>query len=111
MEPPVPPLLYALLLLIGMQVLLEIGRRLGVRRRLKESEGERGGLGTVEGAVFALFGLMVAFTFSGAASRFNEKRMLVAEEVNCIETAYLRVHLLSDKAQPALQELFRRYVD
>lgn len=111
MEPPIPPLIFALLLLIGMLLMLETGRRLGVRRRPKESEGERGGLGTVEGAVFALFGLMVAFTFSGAATRFNEKRMLVAEEVNCIETAYLRVHLLSHQTQPAIQELFRRYVD
>src|SRR6266566_7307171 len=111
MEPPIPPLLFALLLLIGMLLLLELGRRFGVRRRPKESEGERGGLGTVEGAVFALFGLMVAFTFSGAASRFNEKRMLIAEEVNCIETAYLRLHLVSHQAKPALQELFRHYVD
>lgn len=111
MEPPIPALLFALILLIGMLLLLEVGRRHGVRRRPNESEGERGGLGTVEGAVFALFGLMVAFTFSGAATRFNEKRMLTAEEVNCIETAYLRLHLLPPHAQPALQELFRRYVD
>lgn len=111
MEPPIPAILFALVLFIGMLVLIELGRRLGIKRRPKESEGERGGLGTVEGAVFALFGLMVAFTFSGAATRFNEKRMLTAEEVNCIETAYLRLHLLSPQAQPALQELFRRYVD
>jgi hypothetical protein len=111
MEPPIPPLLFALLLFVGMLALIETGRRFGVRRRPKESEGERGGLGTVEGAVFALFGLMVAFTFSGAATRFNEKRMLTAEEVNCIETAYLRLHLLSRESQPSLQELFRRYVD
>ena len=111
MEPPIPPLLFAVFLLIGMLLLLEVGRRFGLRRRPKESEGERGGLGTVEGAVFALFGLMVAFTFSGAASRFNEKRMLIAEETNTIETAYLRLQLLPQQAQPALQELFRRYVD
>jgi len=94
-----------------MLLMLEVGRRCGVRRRPKESEGERSGLGTGEGAVFALFGLMVAFTFSGAASRFNEKRMLTAEEANCIETAYLRLRLLSHPVQPALRELFRRYVD
>src|SRR5260221_721681 len=111
MEPPIPALLFALILFVGMLVLLEIGRRLGVRRRPKESEGERRGLGTVEGAVFALFGLMVAFTFSGAATRFNEKRMLIAEEVNCIEAAYLRLHLLAHQTQPGLRELFRRYVD
>src|SRR5258705_3646206 len=111
MEPPISALLYAVLLFFGMLILLEAGRRLGIRRRPKESEGERGSLGTVEGAVFALFGLMVAFTFSGAATRFNEKRMLIAEEVNAIETAYLRLHLLSQQSQPALQELFRRYLD
>jgi hypothetical protein len=111
MEPPIPASVFALVLFIGMLVLIEIGRRFGVRRRPRESEGERGGLGTVEGALFALFGLMVAFTFSGAATRFNEKRMLTAEEVNCIETAYLRLHLLSPQAQPGLRELFRHYVD
>jgi hypothetical protein len=94
-----------------MLLLLEIGRRLGVRRRPKEAEGEWGGLGTVEGAVFALFGLMIAFTFSGAALRFNEKRMLITDEANTIETAYLRLHLLSQQAQPALRDLFRSYVD
>ena len=111
MEPPISPLLFALLLLIGMLVLLEVGRRFGDRQRPKESEGERGGLGTVEGAIFALFGLMIAFAFSGAASRFNEKQMLIAEEVNSIGTAYLRLRLLPPQAQPALQEMFRRYVD
>ena len=111
MEPPVPPLLFAALFFLGMMALLETGRRLGVSRRSKESEGERGNLGAIEGAVFALFGLLVAFTFSGGASRFNEKRMLIAEEANGIEAAYLRLQLVSPQEQPELQELFRHYVD
>jgi uncharacterized membrane protein YedE/YeeE len=111
MEPPISALLFAVLLFGGMLILLETGRRLGIRRRSKESEGERGSLGTIEGAVFALFGLVMAFGFSGAASRFNEKRMLIAEEVNTIETAYLRLHLVPQPAQSELQELFRQYVD
>ena len=110
MEPAVSPLIFSVLLFVGMLILLETGRRLGVRRRPKESEGERGSLGTVEGAVFALFGLLMAFTFSGAASRFNEKRMLIAEEANTIETAYPRLRLVPE-AQPKLQQLFRRYVE
>jgi hypothetical protein len=111
MEPPISPLLFSLLLFGSMLILLEIGRRLGIRRSSKESQSERGSLGTIEGAVFALFGLVVAFTFSGAASRFNEKRALIAVEANTIETAYLRLHLLAPKAQPELQELFRQYVE
>ena len=111
MEPPISPLLFALLLFLGMLILLETGRRLAIRRRSKESEGERSSLGTVEGAVFALFGLLMAFTFSGAAVRFNEKRMMIAEEVNCIETAYLRLQLVPRETELKLQDLFRRYVD
>jgi len=111
MKPPIPPGLFALLFLFGMLVLMEIGRQAGIRRSSKETEAERASLGTIEGAVFALFGLLMAFTFSGAASRFNEKRMLVAEEANTIETAYLRLRLLDKQAQPGLQELFRHYLD
>ena len=71
MEPPISPLVFAILLFVGMQILLETGRRLALARRSKESEGERSSLGAIEGAVFALFGLLMAFTFSGAALRFN----------------------------------------
>jgi hypothetical protein len=111
MEPPIPPLLFAVLLFGGMLALLEVGRRLGIRRQAEESESERTNLGTIEAAVFALFGLVVAFTFSGAADRFSQKRVLIADEANAIGTAYLRLQLLSEKAQPELRELFRRYVD
>jgi hypothetical protein len=111
MEPPISPWLFALLLFGGMLIMLEAGRRFGIRRRPTESEGERGSLGTIEGAMFAMFGLVVAFSFSGAAGRFNDKRALIAVEANCIETAYLRLNLLSQQTQPELQELFRRYLD
>src|SRR5215510_10667152 len=111
MKPPIAAFTFAILLFVGMLIMLEVGRRLGIARRGRETEGERGSLGTIEGAVFALFGLLMAFTFSGAAMRFNEKRMLIAEEANTVETAYLRILLVSPHAQPSLQELFRRYVD
>jgi hypothetical protein len=110
MEPSISPALFCILLFSGMLLLLEIGRRFGMKRRFKESDGERGSLGAIESAVFALFGLLMAFTFSGAASRFFEKRMMIAEEANTIETAYLRLRLVPE-SEPKLQQLFRRYVD
>ena len=61
--------------------------------------------------MFALFGLLVAFTFSGAASRFEDRRHLIAAEANAIGTAYLRLDLLPSDAQPPLRELFLRYLD
>ena len=110
MEPPISPVLFSIFLFFGMLIMLEGGRWLAVKRRSKEVDGERSNLGAIEGAVFALFGLLMAFTFSGAALRFNEKRMLIAEEANTVETAYLRLHLVPD-AEPKLQDLFRRYLD
>jgi len=41
MEPPIAPPVFAVFLLIGMLLLLEIGRRVRVRRRSKESEASR----------------------------------------------------------------------
>jgi hypothetical protein len=98
-------------LFLGMLILLEVGRRIGERRLAEDPTGAAAGVGTVEGAVFALVGLLIAFTFSGAASRFDTRRQLIIEETNDIGTAYLRLDLLSVDAQPGLREKFRGYVD
>jgi hypothetical protein len=104
-------MLLALGLFFGMVLLQEYGRRIGARRLAKDPEGLRAGIGTIEGAVFALLGLLIAFTFSGAAARFDARRALIVEETNAIGTAYLRLDLLPMDAQPALREKFREYVD
>jgi hypothetical protein len=62
-----------------------------------------------EGAVFALFGLLLAFTFSGAVSRFDDHRKLIVEEANDIDTAYLRLDLLPAASQPELRQDLREY--
>jgi hypothetical protein len=111
MNPSLLSFLFATGLFIGMLLLLEAGRRLGQRRQSKLEEGARAGLGAVEGAVFALMGLLVAFTFSGAATRFDTRRQLIVEEANAIGTAWLRLDLLPAASQPELRELFRRYLD
>jgi hypothetical protein len=102
--------LLALSLLFGMLLLLEVGRRIGLRRRARAAEGAGAGSGTIEGAVFALLGLLVAFTFSGAAARFDTRRQLIVEETNAIGTAYLRLDLLPAEVQPTLRERFRQYL-
>ena len=95
---------------VGMLLLLEVGRRIG-RRRAGGPEDAPAEIGVVDGAVFALLGLLIAFTFSGAASRWDTRRHLVVEEANAIGTAYLRLDVLPPDAQPAIREKFRQYVD
>jgi hypothetical protein len=103
--------LSALGLFAGMIILLEVGRRIGIRHMAKDPDGARAGIGVVEGAIFGLMGLLIAFTFSGAAFRFDTRRQLIIDETNAIGTAYLRLDLLPPDAQSSLKESFRKYVD
>ena len=98
-------------LFVGMLILLEVGRRLGARRLARDPEGARTGVSAVEGALFGLLGLLIAFTFSGAAGRLDARRKLITEEANAIGTAWLRIELLPADAQPAMRDLFRQYLD
>jgi hypothetical protein len=90
--------------------MLELGRRLGVHRMAQDPEG-KAGAGEVEAAVFGLMGLLIVFTFSAAASRFDTRRTQLVEEANCIGTAWLRLDLLPPKAQASLRDKFRQYTD
>ncbi len=111
MDYTISPPLFVVSWLLGMLLLMELGRRLGRRRLARDPEKGLAGQGAVEGSVFALFGLLLAFTFSGGASRLDQRRELIAEEANAIGTAYLRLDLLPPNDQPALRDLFRGYVD
>src|SRR6476620_2284721 len=102
---------FALLLATGIVVLLEVGRRIGARRLAQEGEAAAKGFGAIEGAVFALLGLILAFSFSGALTRFDARRHLVVAEANNIGTAFLRIDLLPVDAQAPMRDLFRRYLD
>jgi len=89
----------------------EFGRMLGRRHFLADPDMFGRGLGAAEGAVFALLGLLLAFAFSGAAARFEDRRHLVVEEANAIGTAWLRLDMLPADAQPPLRALFERYLN
>jgi len=95
----------------GMLIMLETGKRVGGHLIGRHGDAARTGLGTVDGAIFALMGLLIAFTFSSAWSRFETRRQLIVEEANDIGTAWLRIDLLPPSAQPAMRESFRLYLD
>jgi hypothetical protein len=94
----------AFFLLPAMIVLQQLGHGLRLRRQTAPQSS------AIEGAVFALFGLLLAFTFSGAVARYDAHRELVIEERNDIETACLRLDLLPPQNQLPLRQLFRDYV-
>ena len=104
-------ILISLGLFVGMMGAVEAGRRVGLARLARDPDGLARGVGTAEGAVFGLLGLLLAFTFSGAAGRFEDRRDLVTDEANAIGSAWLRLDVLPADAQAPLRDLLRRYVD
>jgi hypothetical protein len=104
-------LLLVTALFAGVLACLEIGWRIRSKNLAAETANSDAGLNAMAGAVFALMGLLIAFTFSGAAARFEARRALIVQETNDIGTAYLRIDLLPPDAQPALRADFRDYLD
>src|SRR5688572_33026825 len=74
--------LSGVVLLLASLALLAVGRRIGKRRLEQDPSGGCAGHSAVEAAVFGLLGLLLAFTFSGALTRFDERRQLIADEAN-----------------------------
>jgi hypothetical protein len=87
------------------------GRVVGARRLARNPEGAFEGNAVVEGSLLALLGLLIAFTFSNAQTRYDARRQMIVEEANAIDTAYLRLDLLPLESQGMLRDDFRRYVD
>jgi hypothetical protein len=93
---------------VSSMFLLNYGRQLGLRY-LQKDAGTMTGLTTVEGAVFALMGLLLAFTISGALQRFDERRQLVIQEANAASTAHDRLALFEGEVARDLQNKLRDY--
>jgi hypothetical protein len=83
--------------------------------RLRTALGGSAGDNPVEGyllsATLALLGLLIAFTFSLAVSRFDARRAMVVAEANAIGTAWLRAGFAKGGADPALQQAIAAYAD
>ncbi len=101
----------ALILFLMVAGSLRLGWRMGRSRMSQQGKDVNEGLGAIDGAIFGLMGLLIAFTFTGAASRFDQRRDLIVEEVNAIGTAWLRLDLLDGSARNETRELMRQYVD
>lgn len=103
--------LFAAFLFAGILGCMRLGWRIGRKRLLSLGEDSQIGLGAVDGAIYGLMGLLIAFTFTGAATRFDARRNLVTEHANAIGTAWLRLDLLSGPDREKARDGFRRYVD
>ncbi|HLX54126.1 MAG TPA: hypothetical protein VKR58_09300 [Aquella sp.] len=104
-----PGFFFAMLFL--MLICLETGRRIRSLAFIKKNMMSSSGIsnGPVETVIYALFGLLLAFTFTGAGTRFEARLHLITDEANAIGTAYLRIDFLPKEVQPQMRNLFKQY--
>jgi hypothetical protein len=83
-----------------------------VRKRLSERvEEEHSQEGYLLGSILGVLALLMAFSFSMALNRYEERRQLVVQEANAIGTSYLRAQLLDEPHRTRLSQLLIAYTD
>jgi hypothetical protein len=97
-------------LVFGLFAMLVIGERFGRRISKKRSASEGAQVGAIQGAMLGLLGLLLGFSFAGAAGRFMERQDLIVDEANAIGTAYLRAELLDEPERNLLRAELAAYV-
>ena len=98
--------LFALLL-----VSLEAGFQRGRRAAGEAEAASSAQVGTVQGALLGLLGLLLAFSFAAAGGRFLERQDLIVEEANAIGTSFLRADLLDEPQRSELRDALWRYTE
>jgi hypothetical protein len=72
---------------------------------------DREDLNVVVAATLTLLGLILAFTFSMAVHRYDQRKLYEEEEANAIGTEYVRGDLLPPADGETVQKLLRDYLD
>jgi hypothetical protein len=85
----------------------QLRRRLAPEREASEHSQES----YLIGGMLGVLALLLAFSFSMAVERYEERRHLVVQEANAIGTSYLRAQLLDEPHRSRLSQLLVEYTD
>jgi hypothetical protein len=80
-----------------------------LRLQVGFDKARREDLGLILAATLTLLGLLIGFSFSMAASRYDQRKNLEEAEANAIGTEYLRADLLPAADGARLRELLKKY--
>jgi hypothetical protein len=110
------PLLYsfplwgvAFIFLVLLLIALESGFRVGLRMRNSWKDAESGGGAVVLTSMFALLGLVLAFTYASGVSRFDARKNAVIQEANSLGTAFHRADLVAEPGRTELKRTLLEY--
>jgi hypothetical protein len=98
-------------LLVATALAGEAGAQIGRRWHPRLDEARRGHIGSVLGSLLGLLALLLGFTFSMTASRYDTRRQLVVNEANALWGLSMQGGLLPDPPRAEFKQLLGKYVD
>jgi hypothetical protein len=87
---------------------LELGFRVGLKKRETWKDADSGGGAVVLNSMFALMGLVLAFTYAIGVNHYDASKKAVIIEANELSTAFLKANLV---AEPGRTELKTKLLD
>jgi hypothetical protein len=99
-------------LVIAMLLGAEVGFRVGIwMQDRSDNPGEGKMTGAVVGGMLGLMAFMMAFTIGIVITQQGDRKAMVVEEANAIETAWLRAGLLEEPDLSAARPLLQEYTE
>lgn len=104
-------LLIAGALLALLLVAIGLGHRAGRGGGASSQQTMKDHVNSIQSSLLAVLGLLLAFSFSLALQRFDNRNAAVVDEANAIGTAFLRARLLPGPADEDARGLLSKYID
>lgn len=107
----VDAMVICLVLLILMPVIVKLGNRLRKRFWGPEDGDTRGGINSLLGALFGLWGFILAFTFGQSGVRFENLRSMIVDESNYLRNSIMRADLFPDSIRTIYRAELQQYLE
>lgn len=99
----------SIILFILIVLFIILGIKMSLIRKVNKSDDDANSYFT--NAIFAVMGLVLAFTYNMSGSRFDSRKKIIMEEANCISTAVLRSDMYPDSIRTLFRNDFKDYLD
>ena len=97
-------------LFVACVLMVIAGKAVRDRFLASDEQESKGGVNALLGALFGLWGFLLAFTFSNVSARFENVRVSMVEEANIIRTVILRLDMLPDSIQGDFRQDVKKYL-
>ncbi len=106
--PVIPFWMVYLLLVLMMLISIRLGSGYYRWRNRRVKESDEAPINTLVGSTLGLLAFIMAFTFGLSSSRFEDRKQFLLDEMNTIETAWLRADLME---KPYAEKFKKELVD